>query len=180
MLPDFKDIIYLNNGSPQQQKAYAVLTESKILYHLQPFHPTLAGTMPLDIFIEGKSDLDILCEAASFESVENVLLKCFVNETGFSIYRKDIQGIDTLLCNFMLQSFPVEIFCQAIAPTHQLAYRHMVIEYRLLKKYGEPFKKEVLKLKKQGIKTEPAFAILLRLSGNPYEALLALEQRISS
>jgi hypothetical protein len=175
MLPDFKDITYLNTGSPLQQKAYAVLTQSKILYHLQPFHPILTGTMPLDIFSDGKSDLDIVCEAASLESVENVLRTHYGKETGFSLQRKEVRATDTLLCNFMLQGFPVEIFSQTIAIAEQWAYRHMAIEYALLEKYGETFKQEIIRLKRQGIKTEPAFALLLKLSGDPYEALLQLE-----
>jgi hypothetical protein len=44
-----------------------------------------------------------------------------------------------------------------------------------LAQHGERFKNEVIKLKKQGIKTEPAFASLLGLPGDPYGALLKFE-----
>jgi hypothetical protein len=175
MLPDFKNITYLNNGSPLQQKAYDFLVQSKILYQLQPFNPILAGTLPLDIFIEGKSDLDILCEANSLQSVEKLLLTHFKNETGFLIRSMEIRSVKTLICNFIAGEFPIEIFCQSVATINQLAYRHLIIEYLLLAQYGEQLKNEVIKLKNQGIKTEPAFALVLGLSGDPYEALLKYE-----
>lgn len=52
----------------------------------------------------------------------------------------------------------------------------MLIEYNLLKTYGDPFRERIIQLKKQGIKTEPAFAQLLGLKGDPYLALLDLEK----
>jgi hypothetical protein len=50
----------------------------------------------------------------------------------------------------------------------------MIIEHRVLIEKGEKFRQEIIKLKRQGLKTEPAFAKLLGLDGNPYEALLKL------
>jgi hypothetical protein len=132
MLPDFKDITYLNNGSPLQQKAYDLLLQSKILYQLQPFNPILAGTLPLDIFIEGKSDLDILCEANSLQSVEKLLLTHFKNETGFLIRTINVRSVKTIICNFRAREFPIEVFCQPIPVTSQLAYRHLVIEHKTI------------------------------------------------
>ena len=52
----------------------------------------------------------------------------------------------------------------------------MVIEYKLLQKGGHLFRRRVMELKTRGIKTEPAFALVLGLQGDPYEALLTLEE----
>ena len=52
----------------------------------------------------------------------------------------------------------------------------MMVEYQLLKEKGEGFKQQIIDLKKSGFKTEPAFAIALGLTGDPYEALLQLYQ----
>lgn len=87
-----------------------------------------------------------------------------------------IRTVPTLVCRFECEQFPVEIFCQATDPKKQLAYRHMVIEYRLLQQGGDELKRKVMELKMLGIKTEPAFALILGLAGDPYEALLALEE----
>jgi hypothetical protein len=50
----------------------------------------------------------------------------------------------------------------------------MIIESRILKEKGIDFKEKIIKLKSSGIKTEPAFAKLLGLNGNPYVELLKL------
>lgn len=175
MLPDFRDIVYLLNGSKLQQKAFHALTSKKILYHLLPFDGILTGTMPLDLFVEGKSDLDIICCSNAFESVEKVLLSNFSNESSFDLKIKSVHDVPTLLCHFLVESFPVEIFCQNKPVEAQLAYRHMLVEYKLLQKNGLSFKRQILELKSQGMKTEPAFAQLLQLTGDPYEAILELE-----
>jgi len=49
----------------------------------------------------------------------------------------------------------------------------MIAEYKILQEKGNDFKKKIIELKKQGIKTEPAFGILLNLE-NPYEDLLKM------
>ncbi|MBT1698478.1 DUF4269 domain-containing protein [Fulvivirgaceae bacterium PWU4] len=176
MLPDFENISYLRSGSPIQRKAYDLLIHSKILYHLRPFRPILTGTLPLDLFIDGKSDLDIICQSSDFESVEKFLLRTFAAYSGFSILQKNTRSVPTLICRFHLEGFLFELFFQATDPREQMAYRHMLIEYKLLEKGGDTFRRRVMELKMQGTKTEPAFAVLLGLQGDPYESLLSLEE----
>ena len=50
----------------------------------------------------------------------------------------------------------------------------MIIEHKILAAHDNDFKTEIIKLKQAGLKTEPAFARLLGLDGDPYEALLKL------
>jgi hypothetical protein len=175
LLPDFEDITYLKSGSLIQQHAYTLLTRSKILYHLKSFRPVLTGTLPLDIFIEGKSDLDIICQAETLESVEKILLKEYSRQELFSTEVKPFKSVQTLVCRFRIENFPVEIFCQSRKVEEQPAYRHMVIEYKLLQSRGSSFKSRIIEWKQKGLKTEPAFARELGLKGDPYEALLHLE-----
>jgi hypothetical protein len=173
-LPNFEDISYLQTGSLLQQRAYTVIVHSKILYHLKPFRPVLTGTLPLDIFLEEKSDLDIICTSPELGNVEKTLHKFYNKAAGFSVERKTINTIQTLLCRFSLEGFAFEIFCQPEEPVGQAAYRHMVIEFKILQRHGLEFKNRILTLKRSGLKTEPAFAKLLGLKGDPYEALLQL------
>lgn len=48
----------------------------------------------------------------------------------------------------------------------------MIKEYTILLEKGEEFRKQIIALKLRGIKTEPAFADLLGLEGDPYKAIL--------
>ncbi|MCD1118127.1 DUF4269 domain-containing protein [Chryseobacterium turcicum] len=47
----------------------------------------------------------------------------------------------------------------------------MIAEYKILQEKGDKFKQKIIDLKNNGIKTEPAFGLLLGLE-NPYEDLL--------
>jgi hypothetical protein len=69
---------------------------------------------------------------------------------------------------------PVEVFCQNKCPFAQQANLQFLIEGRLLKIAGKKFKQDIIKLKEEGIKTEPAFGKILRLE-KPYEDLLTLQ-----
>jgi hypothetical protein len=48
----------------------------------------------------------------------------------------------------------------------------VIIEYRTLEREGEGFREKIRSLKASGIKTEPAFALLLGLESDPYSAIL--------
>ncbi|MBT1703195.1 DUF4269 domain-containing protein [Fulvivirgaceae bacterium PWU20] len=174
MLPDFTNINYLQHGNALQQAAFYVLKQSKILYHLEPFKPVLCGTLPINIFIEGSSDLDIICEVQDFDNLNEVLEANFKTFPGFSITIKPVHSTPSLICGFHVDNFLIEVFAQPIPVNQQAAYKHMLIEHYLLNTHGEQFREKIVELKKQGYKTEPAFAKLLNLKGEPYSALLEL------
>lgn len=91
------------------------------------------------------------------------------------MYRSDAYGTTAVIAQFDLKGFPVEIFAQDLDPIHQNAYRHMCTEYALLQRYGDDFRHQILELKKNGVKTEPAFGRLLQLQ-DPYRDLLDFEK----
>jgi hypothetical protein len=175
LLPDFENIAYLKSGSPIQLQAFNILSTSKILYHLGPYKPVLTGTLPLDLFVPGKSYLDIIIQSDRLPIIEQNLLALFAKKKKLTTKYLMIQKKPTLVCRFIQQEFPVEIFCQPVAVKKQLAYRHMVIEYWLLSINNANFKTQVRVLKEKGLKTEEAFATVLGLPGDPYEMLLRYE-----
>ena len=134
--------------------------------------PILVGTIPLGIAIEN-SDLDIVCQVYDFEMFEQILFDKFSIYEDFSIRYKEK---DILICNFMVDYMEIEIYASSVESYNTNGYRHMLIEYKLLNLYGERFREEVIKLKKERMKTEPAFAKILNLNGNPYEELLQYEE----
>lgn len=170
--PNFLDISYLKKGNNRQQKAYQVLTEINILGKLNHFAPILVGTFPINIDIES-SDLDIICFFEDKEEFLSTLQIHFQKEKGFVISKN--QTFNSIKANFFIQDFEIEIFGQNIPTQQQHAYLHMLIEHNLLLKKGEIFRQQVIELKKQGFKTEPAFAMLLGLQGDAYEELLKLK-----
>lgn len=169
---DFHSIEYLKFGSLKQQESYRVLSSIRIFEILAPYAPVLAGTFPLGIEVDG-SDLDIICRAGDLLEFHAVLEKHFGGFPGFSV--KYSGKNEVLTCNFVAEGFPVEIYASAQDPLDGNGYRHMRIEYRLLSLFEESFRDKIIALKKAGMKTEPAFARVLGLKGDPYRAVLMLE-----
>lgn len=146
----------------------------RLLDGLQSYGATLIGTFPLGLHL-AESDLDIACSAKDLDAFEHdlkALLRTLGTEASSerlaltpqaSVARIAIDGVTT------------EVFCQTLPVTAQSGFRHMVIEGRLLVIGGDALRLHVLALKRAGMKTEPAFARLLGLEGDPYETLLALE-----
>lgn len=171
---DFTKIDYLKNGNERQKRAFEVLTKYKIFKVLEFYSPILVGTVPIEIDIEG-SDLDVICEL-DFKFKEDFLddiafSKMIPFNTNVKVEYPIINGEKSIVINFMLEEFPIEIFAQNKPTTQQNAYLHMIAEHKILQEKGEGFKQKIIELKKKGIKTEPAFGILLNLE-NPYEDLL--------
>lgn len=169
LMIDFTKLDYLKIGNKKQKKAYEVLTKYKIFEKLSNYSPILAGTIPIEIDIE-ESDLDIICEVGDNAKFETYLNQNFA-EFDLKIEKITIKEENSIICNFELEDLPIEIFGQNKPITQQNAYRHMIAEYKILQEKGEEFKQKIIDLKKKGIKTEPAFGLLLGLE-NPYEDLL--------
>lgn len=165
----FFSIDYLQSGNERQQKAYQTLIKHRVMDRLKMFTPLLTGTIPIAIDIES-SDLDVICCYKTEEEFKECLA-LFAAYPDYKIEEKRLDQNPTIIATFRLDDFPVEIFGQPIPVTDQLSYRHLIIENRILQWMGETFREHIIKLKKEGLKTEPAFAQLLKLSGNPYEAL---------
>ncbi len=174
METNFENIHYLSEGTEKQQKAYAVLVKHQIMEKLAAFDPILVGTIPIGIDTD-KSDLDIVCYFRDKETFRNQLEELLGNETGFQVNELNRFDKETILAVFFLDDFEFEIFGQNIPSLEQNGYKHMLIEHQILLQKGETFRQEIIRLKEQGSKTEPAFAQLLQLEGDPYEALLKMD-----
>jgi hypothetical protein len=166
---DFSNIKYLESGNVRQQLAYKLLTENGVLAHLQEFDPLLVGTIPIGIDLP-QSDLDIVCYFKDKDYFFQKVYKDFGGMRDFKIgYRVAHEAV---VANFWINDFEIEIFGQNIPTRRQNGYCHMLTEHCLLVGLGESFKNEVVNLKRNGYKTEPAFAKALGLAGDPYEVLL--------
>jgi hypothetical protein len=168
---DFTNIDYLKTGNPRQIQAYEILTQNKVLEFLSEFDPILVGTIPINIDIKN-SDLDIVCYWKNKTEFINKVSAFFKNETEFKIQETTINEHDSVVVNFKINDFEIELFGQNIPTKDQNGYKHMIIEHQILESKGENFRLEIVKLKQNGYKTEPAFGKLLGLKSNPYLELL--------
>lgn len=170
-MTDFRNISYLKAGNQKQKAAFEVLTNNKILKNLVDFDPILVGTIPINIAIES-SDLDIVCFWKNKSDFITKITNLFEKEKDFSIREIAIDNQESVVANFFISDFEIEIFGQNIPTELQNGYRHMIIEDKILQSKGENFRLEIINLKESGMKTEPAFGLLLGLRGNVYRELL--------
>lgn len=171
---DFTNLNYLKSGSERQKRAYEVLEQNKVFEKLKTYSPVLAGTIPIGIDVES-SDLDIICQV-DLQFKEDFLddiksCKLIPADGDVTIENIIVHEENSIVLNFMLEEFKIEIFGQNKPSLQQNAYRHMLAEHRILQEKGEEFRHKIIELKKEGIKTEPAFGLLMNLE-NPYEDLL--------
>ncbi|SHM74218.1 DUF4269 domain-containing protein [Flavobacterium saccharophilum] len=168
---DFSTIEYLKNGNQKQILAYEILTRNNVLDDIAEFEPILVGTIPINIDIEN-SDLDIICYWKNKTDFKTKIQSIFGNEKEFKIRETQIGDQETVIANFRIDPFEIEIFGQNIPTKNQNGYKHMIIENQILASKDENFQLEIIKLKQKGYKTEPAFGLLLGLKNDPYLELL--------
>jgi len=151
----------------------AVVQELKLLEQLSAFNPTMIGTPPLGIDI-ATSDIDIACYSEDLDYFEMHCTQAFGAIGDYSSTTTTAQSIATAIVRFTSHGWDIEIFCQPTPVEQQWGVRHYRIEQRILKlaPHVAPMIRE---MKEGGLKTEPAFASLLGLKGDPYAALLELE-----
>ena len=146
---------------------------ARLFRDLEAFQPTLVGTYPLGLQVDG-SDFDIVCTCDDLDAFERAL-RAKLAELGITEVRLERLESHAVVAAFHLDDIAIEVFGQARPVHEQRGFRHMVIEGRLLAFGGAALRERVRELKRMGIKTEPAFAQLLCLPGDPYAALLELE-----
>ncbi|WP_167856421.1 DUF4269 domain-containing protein [Hymenobacter metallicola] len=175
-MPDWRDLTYLQTGTTRQQQAFRAIARLGIVSTLQNYTPILAGTIPLAIDLPG-SDLDIICEVppAALPEYRQLLQRHYGHFPDFALTETTLQEFPTIVCSFRAEGFIWEVFGQPQASVLQNAVRHLIVEHAVLEAGGQAWRTAVRQLKQAGLKTEPAFAQLLRLPGDPYAALLTLE-----
>ncbi|RSV45019.1 DUF4269 domain-containing protein [Sphingomonas sp. ABOLE] len=149
------------------------LAQSGVLTRLAAFDPHVAGTPPLGLDLPD-SDIDILCHAPDPQAFAVALWESYRDRPGFAMWQW--QGSDRpVVARFHCAGWLFELFGQARPVAEQLGWRHFAIERRLLALGGQPLRTVVMARRHAGAKTEPAFAQVLGLAGDPYAALLTLE-----
>ncbi|WP_281990687.1 DUF4269 domain-containing protein [Aquimarina aggregata] len=174
MTIDFTNIEYLKAGNDRQQRAYAELMKLSLFENLQDYNPILTGTIPIGIDLP-KSDLDIICECSDHIEFTKTLKSLYFNKDSFEIQTGNWNELKSTIAIFQSGKFKIEIFGQDCPTKNQDAYKHMIIEHKILDSEDDRFRAEIIRLKQEGLKTEPAFAKLLGLTGNPYKELLKFE-----
>lgn len=151
---------------------HIAVARSNVLERLAAFDPHVAGTPPLGLDLPG-SDIDILCHATDLDGFAAELRRAFEDRPSFTLRRWNDGS--AVIAGFTAQGWDFEIFGQTIPVAEQNGWRHFEIERCLLVLGGAPFREAVMRERRAGLKTEPAFAGILRLAGDPYAALLAIE-----
>jgi hypothetical protein len=144
----------------------------RILDVLRHHDPHVAGTPPLGIDVPG-SDIDILCHASDANAFARVVWSAFHEQAGFSI-RQWTGEERPVIASFEADGWAFELFGHPSPVPLQRGWRHFEVERRLLALGGAAFRRAIMKRRHRGAKTEPAFAHSLRLTGDPYTALLEI------
>ena len=172
----FHKIEYLQLGNERQHRAYKAISNLGIMDNLSEYNPILCGTVPIEIDIAG-SDLDIIMKVVDFLEYEKRVATLYGDKENFNIKKLFIREASVIKVNFIFSGFEFELFAQHQPVKEQYAYLHMIIEDYLMKQFPD-IRAEVIQLKIQGLKTEPAFCKVLGLEGDPFESLLNYGRRL--
>jgi predicted metalloenzyme YecM len=157
----------------RNQKVFAALKEANLLKILSPYSPLIAGTFPLGISVFS-SDVDVLLTTFNLEMLAEEVKINFGTFEGFKERFVEKDGVASWIAQFQFEGVSFELFAQPQESIKQKAYRHFQIEERLLKYGGKNLRQQILDYRSRGFKTEKAFASVLVLPGDSYEALLQI------
>lgn len=150
-----------------------VVAKLDLLRTLAEFDPIVIGTPPLGI-ATAASDIDIACSAPDSGRFDHTVRSAFGSMHAFSIRTSDHLPDPATVASFFACGWEIEIFCQKTATENQWGVRHFRVEKRLLA-LRPTLRERIVGFKQDGLKTEPAFARALGLTGDPYAAILQLE-----
>jgi hypothetical protein len=150
----------------------AAIISSGVLDVLCAFDPRVVGTLPLGLSVPG-SDIDIVCHASEPTAFTEVVWEHFRSSDGFVLYQWLAQA-RPLVARFEWGGWTFEVFGDSRPVDQQPGWVHFEIERRLLALDDGRLRKAIVQQRSQGVKTEPAFARVLGISGDPYRALLDL------
>jgi hypothetical protein len=151
------------------------LEECGVLEALASFDPRVAGTPPLGLDLPD-SDIDVLCFAPDAHTFTDTVWRAFSDSPAF-IAKQWVDPPRSVVVSFEAAGWRIELHGEAIPVERQRGWRHFAVERRLLDFGGHDFRAAVRAQRQRGMKTEPAFAAVLGLSGDPYISLLDLAEQ---
>lgn len=160
---------------PDRRAYEDALAECDVLAALAQFDPHIAGTPPLGLDLPD-SDIDVLCFAPDAHAFTAAVWHRFAGASAFTA-KQLMRRPRPVVASFEVAGWRIELYGEAVPVEQQRGWRHFAVEQRLLAFGGQGLQAAVLALRGQGMKTEPAFAAALRVSGDPYLALLDLGEQ---
>lgn len=161
--------------SPRPMDYLSAVQDIRALEILRDFDPRIVGTPPLGLALPG-SDIDIICEMKDDIAYREILNSAFGHFDAFELRTSRLRP-EAIIANFNAHGWPFEIFGAPQPVEQQAGWIHFQVERRLLAYGGDGFRQRILAERRLGRKTEPAFANILELTGDPYAAMLELNQR---
>ncbi|MBR0839340.1 DUF4269 domain-containing protein [Bradyrhizobium liaoningense] len=152
----------------------AAIESSGVLEQLLAFDPRVVGTLPLGLSVPG-SDVDIVCHASDPASFAAAIWRRYRSCDDFLLHQWTSAGCP-VIARFAWGGWPFEIFGAQRPVDEQQGWLHFEIERRLLALDDGRLRNAVVRLRSKGAKTEPAFAAVLGIAGDPYRGLLDLVQ----
>jgi len=150
----------------------AAIESSGVLESLRAFDPRVVGTLPLGLAVLG-SDVDIVCHAFDPVGFAETIWRRYHFCDDFLLHQWTSAG-RPLVARFAWGGWPFEVFGAQRPVDEQPGWLHFDIERRLLELDDGRLRSAVARLRSRGAKTEPAFAAVLEIAGDPYRGLLDL------
>lgn len=170
---DWRRLDYLAHGNPRQRSAHALLTAGVWdTLTVQCSDMALVSTVTIALDRPG-SDLDIVCQHPDPATFAESLAA-----QGWQVAQKgaDIWLAEQTVTGADGHPWPLELYLTPDPLEHLNGWRHLSLMAALLEQFGAAFYHQVLRLRlDEGLKGEAAMCHLLGLAGDPYAALLTLE-----
>lgn len=141
-----------------------------VMETLREYSPAVVSTILVGLDTAG-SDIDIVC---CYDRAQRFVADFTAAFSGWPGYTLDT-ATHRQLGHFFSEGFLVEVYASSQPTRQQPAFRHFRVMERLVQHGGDPFRSRIRQLKLQGLNTEPAICHLLGIDGEPYGAVLELE-----
>ncbi|MBI1364070.1 MAG: DUF4269 domain-containing protein [Proteobacteria bacterium] len=166
-------VLRLTGFHPQMAEALAETHSMALPMLLEGFNPCLTGSFAVGLALPD-SDLDFVCEAHDMGAFEQAVRDAFSDCTDFDCVQKEMRGGPACVATFESPNgYSVELIGQPVPVKQNYAYLRMLVTARLLALAGKEGRDALLKLKKNGVTTDEALAVLFGIDSAPMDTLYA-------
>jgi PAS domain-containing protein len=166
---DWQNVSTFPEKTSAQAQLKRILSDQQIFEKLQPYSVACVSSILVEFDLPG-SDVDIICQFQDRDEYVEDLRCSFSHYASFSIRCEN----QIVICTFEVESRTIEIYASQEEVSDQHGMKHIRVHERLAQLGGDRFCQKIRELKELGLKTEPAVARLLNLSGDPYKQVAEL------